>query len=287
MKFFKNVIAAFLIMFLISPALIVLSSAKIEDAEIEKGYYDYIGKKGKKDIVMSIYIDNPKVKGLYNYKGVRKYIKVEGVIKGDKIKLNELDSKGKVVGTFNGIIKDKVIKKSDGRLIRPVDTIEGTWSDGKIKMPFKLGRGIFAGVSPMPYGEKFSFVGFPDDEVLKFATNIQEYLIKNDKKALAKLIAYPIEVKIDGKKRKIRNEKEFINNFDKIFDANLKKAIINAEPLIMFSNQYGAMLGDPTYNIWFTGIVRKGNVYLLIHTINEFILRDSLLYDNNIYGDNK
>lgn len=48
MKFFKNVIAAFLIMFLISPALIVLSSAKIEDAEIEKGYYDYIGKKGKR-----------------------------------------------------------------------------------------------------------------------------------------------------------------------------------------------------------------------------------------------
>ncbi|PBC89572.1 hypothetical protein B0S90_0685 [Caldicellulosiruptor bescii] len=237
----KRIIVLLSIMILILKSTFVLSNDKDE-----KDYYDYTGKKGKKNIVMSIYINNSKVTGLYAYKGVRKYIKVEGIIKGGKIKLNELDSKGKVVGTFNGIIKDKVIKKSDGRLIRPVDIIEGTWSDGKIKMPFKL---INEHEIYMPYGEKFSFVGFPDDEVLKFATNIQEYLIKNDKKALGKLIAYPIKVKIDGKKKTIRNEKEFINNFDKIFDANLKKAIINAEPLIMPANQYEAMLGEGGYNV--------------------------------------
>jgi len=52
---------------------------------------------------------------------------------------------------------------------------------------------------------------------------------------------YPIDVKIDGKKKSIKNEKEFINNFDKIFNGNLKKAIINADPLFMFVNQYEAM----------------------------------------------
>ena len=133
-------------------------------------------------------------------------------------------------------------------------------------MPFKL---IIVSKIYADYGKRFDLVGFPDDEVMKFATNIQKYLIKNDKKMLAKLIAYPIEVKIDGKEKTIRNEKEFINNFDKIFNVNLKKAIINAEPLIMFANQYGAVLGEGGYNDWFTGIVRKGNVYLLIYTINN------------------
>jgi hypothetical protein len=81
---------------------------------------------------------------------------------------------------------------------------------------------------------------------------------------------YPIDVKIDGKKKSIKNEKEFINNFDKIFNGNLKKAIINADPLFMFVNQYGAMLGENGYNIWFTGVQKKDKkYYLLIYTINN------------------
>ncbi|AZT89558.1 hypothetical protein ELD05_02095 [Caldicellulosiruptor changbaiensis] len=248
MKARKRIIVLLSIMILILKSTFVLSNDKIE-----KGYYDYSGKKGNNDVVMSIYIDNSKVKGLYVCKGVRKYIKLKGIIKDEKIKLNEFDTKGNVVGTFNGNI-------------RSVNIIEGTWSDGKIKMPFKLKLvdTIYA-----DYGKRFDLVGFSDEEVVKFASNVQNYLIKNNKKELAKLIAYPINVKIDGKKKIIRNEKEFINNFDKIFNGNLKKAVINAEPLFMLTSRYGAMLGEGGYNVWFTGIVRKGNDYLLIYAINN------------------
>jgi len=69
-KLIKKVVTTFLIMFLILPNAVVLSNDKIE-----RGYYDYSGKKGNNDVVMSIYLNNSKVTGLYAYKGVRKYIK--------------------------------------------------------------------------------------------------------------------------------------------------------------------------------------------------------------------
>jgi len=65
-------------------------------------------------------------------------------------------------------------------------------------------------------------------------------------------------------------KKEFVNSFDKIFNVNLKKAIIKAEPLFMFVNQYGAMLGESGYNVWFAAVEKKDKKhYLLIHTINN------------------
>jgi len=42
------------------PNAVVLSNDKIE-----RGYYDYSGKKGNNDVVMSIYLNNSKVTGLY------------------------------------------------------------------------------------------------------------------------------------------------------------------------------------------------------------------------------
>ncbi|ADQ03938.1 hypothetical protein Calow_0349 [Caldicellulosiruptor owensensis OL] len=252
MKARKRIIVLISIMILILKSTLVLSNDKNE--KIEKGYYDYSGKKGSKDIIMSIYINNSKITGLYAFKGVKEHIKVEGKLKNGKITLNEFNKKGKIAGTFYGNLKT-------------ADTVEGTWSNGKIKLPFKL---KLVDVIYTDYGKRYNLVGFPDEEVVKFATNIQKYLIKNDKKALAKLIVYPIDVKIDGKKKSIKNEKEFINNFDKIFNGNLKKAIINADPLFMFVNQYGAMLGENGYNIWFTGVQKKDKkYYLLIYTINN------------------
>lgn len=248
-KLIKKVVTTFLIMFLILPNAVVLSNDKIE-----RGYYDYSGKKGNNDVVMSIYLNNSKVTGLYAYKGVKKYIKLEGIIKEEKIKLNELDQKGKVIGTFRGNIKT-------------ADIIEGTWSNGKDKEIFKL---KLIGKNYAEYGRRFDLVGFPDEEVVKFAISVQNYLIRNNRKALAKLIAYPIDVKINGKKKTIKNEKEFVNSFDKIFNVNLKKAIIKAEPLFMFVNQYGAMLGESGYNVWFAAVEKKDKKhYLLIHTINN------------------
>ena len=252
MKARKRIIVLILIMILILKSTLVLSNDKND--KIEKGYYDYSGKKGSKDIIMSVYINNSKITGLYAFKGVKEHIKVEGKLKDGKITLNEFSQKGKITGTFYGNFKT-------------IDIIEGTWSNGKIKMPFKL---KLVDIIYADYGKRYDLVSFPDEEVVKFATNIQKYLIKNEKEKLAKLIVYPINVKIDGKKKTIRNEKEFINNFDKIFNVNLKKAVINADSLFMLANQYGVMLGENEYNIWFTGVQKNVKKYcLLIYTINN------------------
>lgn len=87
MKVRKRIIVLILIMILILKSIFVLSNDKNE--KIEKGYYDYSGKKGSKDIIMSIYINNLKIIGFYVFKGVKEYIKVEGKLKDGKIILNE------------------------------------------------------------------------------------------------------------------------------------------------------------------------------------------------------
>lgn len=234
--------------------LILSNNFVFGNVKIEKAYYDYVGKKGNNDIIMSIYINNSKILGAYSFKGIRKSIKLEGQINNGKITLKELSENNKVIGTFSGSYKS-------------IDKIEGIWTNTKDKLPFKLN---ISNIIYADYGKRYSIIGFSDKEVIKFASNIQESLIKDNKKVFAKFIAYPIDVKINGKKIKIKNEEDFIKNYDKIFNTNLKKAIISTNPLFMFVNQYGVRLGENGYNVWFTGIQKKSKkCYLLIYAINN------------------
>ncbi len=61
---------------------------------------------------------------------------------------------------------------------------------------------------------------------------------------IAARVSYPLFVKIGGKRRPIKNRREFVAHFKKIIDQNVSTAVINQDPEKMFRNWRGVMIGN-------------------------------------------
>lgn len=91
---------------------------------------------------------------------------------------------------------------------------------------------------------------------------LQQAVADNDQATVAEYIAYPIRVNIDGNKVEIKNEKEFIEKYDKIMTDPVKEAFINQKIEEVFVNYQGIMVGSG--EIWFTqlaGTKHKFSIY--------------------------
>lgn len=229
-------------------------------SKFEKGYYDYQGTINNNLLIqMSIYPLPDEIVGSYFYEKQGKEIKLKGKADEKDIILYEYDESGKNTGIFKGTIDT-------------VDKIEGNWisGDGKISYPFSLSlKSILPGSE---YGKRYAVaVGkISDEDVEKFASKIQSYIINNNKEKLAGEISYPINVKINDKTIKIQNKAEFIKNYDLIFNSKYKQAMTNAFTKYMFANYKGVMFGEGQYNMWINEITsNNGTSKLMITAINN------------------
>lgn len=229
-------------------------------SKFEKGYYDYQGTINNNLLIqMSIYPLTKEIVGSYFYEKQGKEIKLKGKADEKDIILYEYDETGKNTGIFKGTMDT-------------VDKIQGTWisGDGKINYPFSLSlKSILPGSE---YGKRYAAaVGkISDEDVEKFASKIQGYIINNNKEKLAEEISYPINVKINGKSNKIQDKDEFIKNYDLIFNPNYKQAMTNAFTKYMFANYKGVMFGEGQYNMWINEIAsNNGTSKLMITAINN------------------
>ena len=75
-----------------------------------------------------------------------------------------------------------------------------------------------------------------------------------DKAAVAALVVYPLEVTIDGKKRKIGNASQFIDSWDKIVTADVVQAVAKQEYRDAFVNWQGLMVGEG--EVWIGDVCR-------------------------------
>ncbi|HWT74765.1 MAG TPA: hypothetical protein VN258_08635 [Mobilitalea sp.] len=221
----------------------------------EKGYYDYTGYIGKYKITLSIYYEESKVVGTYIYDKYRKEINIDGKITGNKIILNEYDVSHNVTGTFQGVLKED-------------DTISGVWQDKKgihkYKFKLKLNDILTGG----EYGHRYDVAGFDQDkDVAEYVTKFREYVKNDDASNISELISYPITVTIDDKFVDIKNKKQFIKNYTKIFTDDFKNAIINANTNYMFANWQGVMFGANLKNVWINYVMDTEGIY--ITTINN------------------
>ena len=93
-------------------------------------------------------------------------------------------------------------------------------------------------VTRTEYGKRYAVAisTESDQDVENFVSEIQRYIVNDNKEQLAEQIKYPINVKIDGKVTKIQNKDDFIKNYDKIFNSNLKEVISNAYTKYLFVN---------------------------------------------------
>ena len=90
--------------------------------------------------------------------------------------------------------------------------------------------------------------------VQQILTELQQAVSKHNAPAVAALVHYPIKVNPGKKPFTIKNEKEFINDYDRIITHDIQDAIFKQKYDTLFVNSEGAMIGDG--EVWITGFCR-------------------------------
>ena len=91
-------------------------------------------------------------------------------------------------------------------------------------------------------------------KVHQILTDLQQAVAKHNPAAVAELIHYPIKVNPGKKPFTIKNEKEFIKDYDRIITHDIEDAILKQKYETLFVNSQGAMIGDG--EVWITGFCR-------------------------------
>jgi hypothetical protein len=149
-----------------------------------------------------------------------------------------------------------------------MDRFEGTCTekDGR-KLTFKLNLEAKTGGS---YENRYSDLNSTTAEVEEFAKQVKLAILLGNKKWLSMHVSFPIKINISSKKRiTIKNQKQFIANFDRIFHSAYLEKAKAFEYFNMFSNYQGVMLGNG--DIWINTVNApdQKQSYLRIIAINN------------------
>jgi hypothetical protein len=100
---------------------------------------------------------------------------------------------------------------------------------------------------------RFSASGISSDTAINiFFEKIKFYVETDDSKSLAKLIAYPMQVRgLDGKEvLQITNDSDFVMHYDAIINERVKHTIICSTFEELSATYKGVIIGDGA--VWFT-----------------------------------
>jgi hypothetical protein len=90
--------------------------------------------------------------------------------------------------------------------------------------------------------------------VHQILTALQQAVAKHNAPAVAALVHYPIKVNPGNRPFVVKNEKAFINDYDRIITHDIQDAIFKQKYENLFVNSEGAMIGDG--EVWITGFCR-------------------------------
>ena len=90
--------------------------------------------------------------------------------------------------------------------------------------------------------------------VQQLLTQLQAAVAKHNAAAVAALVHYPIKVNPGKKPFTLKNQKEFIKDYDRIITPDIQDAIFKQKYENLFVNSQGAMIGDG--EVWITGFCR-------------------------------
>ena len=198
---------------------------------------DFEGTLGTTQIQLSLFLfEDGKIKGNYCYKKFDTKIHFVGEVMDSKsITLSSLNDK-KVPEIFSGYF-----------LTDETDRFEGTWKNANgSTLPFKL---TLVSICGSTFDTRYTDFFGSDAEVENFMKKVKKASATNDKKWMANHVSYPLNTTLNGRKTIIiRNKKQFISNFDKIFHPDFKAQIKTSCTCNMFNNYLGATLNNGS--IW-------------------------------------
>lgn len=99
----------------------------------------------------------------------------------------------------------------------------------------------------------------------RFFETLQKAVGAGDKAAVAALVSYPFQARVNDKAIKLRDAAHFVADYDKIVTPKVKQAVANQKYETLFANWQGVMIGDG--EVWFSGI--GGNDKIKITAIND------------------
>jgi hypothetical protein len=82
-----------------------------------------------------------------------------------------------------------------------------------------------------------------------FLAQLQTAVQSNNKEEVAGMIGYPLLVMRDGKRTRIPRKEALLSNYDRIFTAPVRNAILQQTAQCLFGNSSGAMVGSG--EVWF------------------------------------
>lgn len=86
----------------------------------------------------------------------------------------------------------------------------------------------------------------------KFFDALKKAVGSGDKAAVAAMVDYPFQARISGKAVKIRDQKHFVADYDRIVTGKVKNALAKQTYATLFANWQGVMIGDG--EVWFNGV---------------------------------
>lgn len=85
-----------------------------------------------------------------------------------------------------------------------------------------------------------------------FFDALKKAIATDDKAAVAAMVDYPFQGRINGKAVKLRDTAHFVADYDKIVTAKVKDAVARQAYATLFANWQGIMIGDG--EVWFSGV---------------------------------
>ncbi len=98
-----------------------------------------------------------------------------------------------------------------------------------------------------------------------FFETLQKAVAADDRKAVAAMVDYPFQARINDKATRLKDAAHFVADYEKIVTPKVKQAVANQTYATLFANWQGVMIGDG--EVWFSGI--GGNDKIKITAIND------------------
>ena len=90
------------------------------------------------------------------------------------------------------------------------------------------------------------------ERYLAFFQELKDAVIRDDRKKVAGLVNYPLNVFAGGRRTVVRSRAELLRRYREVFNENVIRAVKAQEADALFANWQGVMLGDG--QIWFSGV---------------------------------
>ena len=104
----------------------------------------------------------------------------------------------------------------------------------------------------------FTAAGLETEEVEAFFVSLEEAIASDNRRKVASLIAYPLTVDVAGEALTIRDEADFVREYEVVVTGGVKRAVADAEVATLFANWQGVRIGRG--EVWFSGVYEEDDV---------------------------